>query len=71
MRCCISQNSITSRIKNNSYTNDDLVMSDNIDEDDISFDTACEMGLDQKYFPEPKERDHLHEKEDKVWFTLK
>ena len=46
-------------------------MSDNIDEDDISFDTACEMGLDPKYFPEPKERDHLHEKEDKVWFKLK
>lgn len=46
-------------------------MSDSIDEDDISFDTACEMGLDPKYFPEPKERDQLYEKEDKVWFTLK
>lgn len=46
-------------------------MSDNIDEDDISFDTACEMGIDSKDFPDPKERDSLHEKEGKVWFTLK
>lgn len=46
-------------------------MSDSIDEDYISFDTACEMGLDPKDFPEPKERDHFHEKEDKFWFTLK
>lgn len=29
-------------------------MSDSIDEDDVSFDTACEMGLDPKDFPEPK-----------------
>lgn len=29
-------------------------MSDSIDEDDISFDTACEMGLDPKYFQNQK-----------------
>ncbi|MHB3890110.1 hypothetical protein ACYBYO_26195, partial [Klebsiella pneumoniae] len=47
MRCCISQSSITSRTKNNCYSNEDLVMSIEYEARLIVGCSHGEVGVDQ------------------------